>query len=60
MQEMLNFLTAIAIINLDIKKLILILEILVICNTKFGDNFVKSMQKSISIVQVGIPGKSEV
>jgi hypothetical protein len=52
MQEMLNSLTAITVIILDIKKLILILEILVICNAKFGDNFVKIMQKSISTVQV--------
>ena len=35
-----------------IKKLILILEILVICNATFGDNFIKITQKIISTVQV--------
>jgi hypothetical protein len=49
---MLNSLAAIAVINLDIKKLILILEILVIYNAKLDDNFIKIMQTIISTLQL--------
>lgn len=52
MQKTLNSLTTITVINLDIKKLTLRLEILVKRNIKFGDNFIKIMQEIISTVQV--------
>jgi hypothetical protein len=51
---MLNSLAAIAVTSLEIKKLKLILEILVINNAKFGDNFIKIMQTRISTVQVRV------
>jgi len=52
MQKKLNSLATIKVINLDIKKLTLILEILLEHNINFGDNFINIMQKIISTVQV--------
>jgi hypothetical protein len=52
MQKMLNSLAALAVINLDIKKLVLISEILVIYDATFGDNFINITQKIISRVKV--------
>jgi len=54
MQKMLSSLATITVMNLDIKKLTLILETLVKHNIKFGDNFIKNMQKIITTVQVHI------
>jgi hypothetical protein len=51
---MLNSLAEMAVINLDVQKLIQILEVLVIYNVKFGDNYIPIMQKEINRVQVHI------
>ena len=52
MQEMLNSPAVIAVINLNVKKLIVVLETLVIYNANVGDNFIKIMQTRINSVQV--------
>jgi hypothetical protein len=58
-QKMLNSLTAIAVINFDINKLILILEILVICNAKFATISLRVCRKAL-VQYKYIPGKYEV